>query len=230
MSIPEHVVLIPDGNRRWARAQGKPSFFGHRMGVAAFETIFDYALQQGIPYVTFWGCSINNIQKRDPKEIKFLLQTFKKYLKKLAHSKKIQKNDVRVRVLGAWRNYFPPDVAAAAEEAMAATKRNSKYNLTLLLAYNGDEEMLRAVQQIIKSGTKKINPETIKQNLYTKELPLVDLLVRTGGDPHLSTGFMMWDTQNAELYFTDKMWPEFDKKEFDRALEFFGQAGRRLGK
>lgn len=229
MTLPTHIAIIPDGNRRWAKERGKPSFFGHRAGVKIFETTLEEAIKHGITYTTFWGCSIDNLQKRDSKEIAFLLQIFKLYFTRLATSKRIQKNGVKIRVLGQWKKMFPPDVKEAVEKAIVATKNNSTHHLTLLLAYNGNEEMLNAVSKLTESG-KPVSSETLKNNLYTKELPTVDLVIRTGGDPHLSNGFMMWDTQDSELYFTNKMWPDFSSAELQKALQFFARAGRRLGK
>ncbi|MBI5728818.1 MAG: di-trans,poly-cis-decaprenylcistransferase [Candidatus Magasanikbacteria bacterium] len=229
MPTPHHIVFIPDGNRRWAKRQGKPAFFGHRAGFKAVETIFESAMDRGIPYITIWGCSIDNITKRDPKEIAFLYKTFTALFKRLAASQSIRERGVRIRALGRWRDYFPPDLQRVINLATEKTKENSSFHLTLLLAYNGNEEMLSAIQKIAKNK-EPITLATVKNSLYTRDLPPVDLVVRTGGDPHFSNGFMMWDIQNAELYFTDKMWPEFTPAELNRALAFYTAAGRRGGK
>lgn len=229
MSLPQHIVFIPDGNRRWAKERGQPSFFGHRAGFNAAEAIFEAAFEQGTPYVTFWGCSIDNLIKRDPKEVAFLMQIFKKMFTRLASSKKLIKQGVKIRVLGKWQEMFPDDVITAAEEVIEKTKKNTGPTLTLLLAYNGNEEMLSAIKKLCKNN-EPITMESVKSKLYTKDLPPVDLVVRTGGDPHLSNGFMMWDIQDAELYFTDKMWPDFTPHELGAALAFYVAAGRRLGK
>lgn len=229
MTLPNHIVFIPDGNRRWAKQQGKPAFFGHRAGFKMAETIFDAALEKGIPYVTLWGCSIDNVTKRGPAEVAFLYKIFGLLFKRLAASKAIQKRGVHIQALGRWPDYFPADLQKTIKTALEKTKKNKAFHLTILLAYNGNEEMLSAIKKIARSKGP-ISLETIKQNLYTRELPPVDLVVRTGGDPHFSNGFMMWDTQNAELYFTDKMWPEFTPEELDRALAFFAGAERRGGK
>ncbi len=229
MSLPEHIVFIPDGNRRWAKERSQPSVFGHRAGFNAAEIIFESAFEQGIPYVTFWGCSIDNLTKRDSKEVAFLMEIFKKMFIKLASSKKLIKQGVKIRVLGKWQELFPADVALAAEEVIEKTKHNTGPTLTLLLAYNGNEEMLTAIKRLYHSNDL-ITSESLKNKLYTKDLPPVDLVVRTGNDPHLSNGFMMWDIQDAKLYFSDKMWPDFTPHELGTALAFYISAGRRLGK
>ncbi len=236
MSLPEHVVCIPDGNRRWAKEKGLPSFMGHREGAKAFETVLYAALDEQIKNITVWGCSIDNVTKRDPKEVKFLFELFERHFKKLLKSKVVREREVRVRFLGAWKKYFPESCQAVMREVEAATKKNANHNLTFLLAYSGVEEMTQAVQKI--AATKAKDPEmvitanTIKEFLYTKDLPSVDLVIRTGthGDPHFSSGFMMFDVADAQLYFTQTHWPDFGKAEFHTALVHFENTERRKGK
>lgn len=228
MALPQHIVFIPDGNRRWAKKQGKPAFFGHEAGAKIADAIFNASLEKGIPYTTFWGCSIDNLTKRDPAEVAFLMQIFKSLCNRIADSKKLAEAGVRVRVLGQWKKLFSEGAALAVENVIEKTKHNTKCNLTLLFAYNGNEEMLSAIKKLTAEKLE-ITSENLKKCLYTSELPPVDLVVRTGGEPHFSNGFMMWDLQNAELYFTDKTWPEFTPEELDHALEFFNSSSRRLG-
>lgn len=250
MSLPAHIALIPDGNRRWAKKRGLPSFFGHRAGAKAAGKVLQTALDFKIPYVSLWGCSIANITKRSAGEIRFLFKLFSVYFKKLGKSKIIHQNKIRIRALGQWQKYFPTDLQKEIEKTLEATKSYNDYNLTFLLAYNGTEEMISAVQSMVgagsprpgDNGTKKpdgkteplpaneIDEQNIKKHLYTKDLPAVDLVIRTGGDPHLSAGFMMWDVAEAQLYFTDKMWPDFDPTEFKKAISVYENTERRLGK
>lgn len=229
MALPNHIVFIPDGNRRWAKERGQPSVFGHRAGFNAGEIIIEAAFDKEIPYVTLWGCSVDNLIKRDSKEVAFLMEIFKKMFTNLGSSKKLIKQKIKIKVLGKWREMFPDDVITVAEEIIEKTKNNTGPTLTLLMAYNGNEEMLTAIKRLCQSSDP-ITSESLKSKLYTKDLPPVDLVVRTGGDPHLSNGFMMWDIQDAELYFTDKMWPDFSPHELGNALAFYETAGRRLGK
>ena len=154
----------------------------------------------------------------------------------------MHKHKVHINAFGEWDTYFPPETKAALKTALSATKDYKNFQLTFLLAYNGTNEMVRAVQGIVadtvgigrdlslQNGKPKITPETIKQHLYTKDLPPVDLIIRTGNDPHLSTGFMMWDAAEAQLMFSPKMWPDFNENELEKALKAYGAAERRQGR
>jgi undecaprenyl diphosphate synthase len=200
------------------------------------EDTLDAALKLGVNAVTVWGCSIDNVTKRDSKEIAFLFALFERHFKKLLKSKVVRDREVRVRFLGAWKKYFPAGCQKVMNEVEEATKKHSNHNLTFLLAYSGVEEMTQAVQKIAAKKAKQpdleINTDTIKQFLYTKDLPVVDLVIRSGSedDPHFSSGFMMLDVADAQLYFTKTHWPDFGEKELSKALERFAKSERRLGK
>lgn len=228
-----HLAIIPDGNRRWAKQHGLPAFFGHREGAKTTEKILTAALEeQQIPYVTFWGASLSNITKRDAKELAFLYKLFTAYFKKIAKARLVHKNEVNIRVLGRWSDYFPKETKAAIERAVSATSRYRKFHLTILLAYSGSEEMLAAINRLVRAGNKlgPVDAATIKNSLYTKNLPPVDLIIRTGREPHLSDGFMMWDAADAQLLFSDKMWPAFSAADLARAVASFRHTERRRGK
>ncbi len=234
MSLPTHIAIIPDGNRRWAKKKNLPSFFGHRAGAKTTEKILTAAIKLGVPYLTFWGASINNVTKREPLEINFLFKLFTLYFKKIAKAKLVHQNQVKIQVLGLWPRYFPKECREAIKLAAAATKNYKKHTLTILLAYNGTEEMASAVKKMVRlakeSPKTEVTEALIKDNLYTKDLPPVDLVIRTGNESHLSTGFMMWDTANAQLYFSPNLWPDFSETEFASALKNFEKTERRLGK
>jgi undecaprenyl diphosphate synthase len=236
MSLPQHIAIIPDGNRRWAKEKHVPTFMGHRRGAKAIEDILDAGVKAGVFSMTVWGCSIDNVTKREAKEVNFLYALFEQHFKRLLKNKIVHKKEVRIRFLGAWKKYFPPSCQQVMLEVEEATKKYDKHNLTFLLAYSGVEEMTQAVQKIAAKKAKQpdfaITSETIKQHLYTKDLPPVDLVIRTGseGDPHFSSGFMMLDVADSQLYFTKTLWPDFDPKEFERVLAGFGKTERRLGK
>jgi undecaprenyl diphosphate synthase len=238
MNLPNHIVLIPDGNRRWAREKGLPSYFGHRQGVKAAEKILKAALETKIPCFTFWGSSLDNITKRSPQEVKFLFDIFERWFKKLTKNKEIHQNFVKINVLGRWNKLFPEKVKKPIKEAIEKTKNYKNYQLTFLMAYSGIDEMTNAIKQIAKrksqSAKFKINEETIKNNLWTKDLPAVDLLIRTGNErdnwSHFSSGLMMWDTANAQFYFTKTLFPDFSVEEFKKAIEQYSQTERRMGK
>jgi len=235
MNLPQHIVIIPDGNRRWAKKKGLPAFFGHRAGAKALEKILKTILELKIPCFTFWGASIDNIIKRPKQEVDFLFKIFEQYFKKLAKSKEVRENKVRVNVLGRWEKLFPEKVKKSIKQAIEKTKNYKNYNLTILLAYSGVDEMKEAIQKIsdlrFKNKDLRIDGNLIKANLWTKDLPPVDLVIRTASasEPHLSNGMMMWDIADAQFYFTDTLFPDFSALEFKKAVEKYGETERRLG-
>ena len=234
-NIPKHVAIIPDGNRRWARKKGFKPWIGHREGVNHFEKVLNKALELKIPYLTFWGGSWDNLTKRAKIEVNFLFKVYTEQFKRIINDKRIHQNKVRVNVFGRWREILPKETQRAIEEAIEATKNYNKYFFTFLLAYNGTDEMMDCIQKIARlnnpNKTIKVNQNLIKENLWTKDLPQVDLVIRTGcgGDPHLSAGFMMWDTAYSQLYFTDTLFPDFSSKEFEKIVKDYSKRERRIG-
>lgn len=230
LHIPGHLAIIPDGNRRWAREHSLLPWEGHEKGSQILETLLEGVIEKGITYTSFWGSSKDNLTKRPPQEVKFLLEIFKKYFKRVIEMPVVHQNKIHLNILGSWREQFPEDVRAVMESALEKTKDYNKFFVNFFIAYSGTEEMLDAINQMIRSGAGKIDSKLLKQNLLTRELPPVDLLVRTGGEPHNSDGFMMWDTANAQLYFSDKLWPDFTRADLNIALDNFAGRERRLGK
>ncbi|MBI1833707.1 MAG: di-trans,poly-cis-decaprenylcistransferase [Candidatus Andersenbacteria bacterium] len=229
-AIPRHVAIIPDGNRRWAKGQGLSAFDGHQKGVDIFRDVVNHAADKGVRAISLWGMSIDNFVKRSPLEIKGLVNIFQKEFERMLTDSDIHERKMRVRVFGRWQEKFPRKLRSAIEAVEEATAKYSNYAMNLFLAYNGTDEMIQAVQKIVESGQKKITSSVIKEHLFTKDLPSVDLLIRTGGEPHLSAGFMMWDVADSELYFTDTYWPAFTTNEFDIALSEYATRRRKHGK
>lgn len=231
-SIPLHVALIPDGNRRWAQQNNVSTFDGHMRGMNSFKDVLYHAVDKDVRYISIWGLSVDNLIKRAPEEVAGLIRIFRGMFENLLKDTDIHRLKVKVRVLGLWRKQFPAEVVSVIESVEKTTQDYDAYNLTIFLAYDGKQEMKSAIEAIIKTQSQEaeITDEIIKQNLFTKDLPPVDLLIRTGGDPHLSAGFMMWDIADSELYFTPKLWPDFSPQEFDKALDFYASRERRLGK
>lgn len=232
-NIPNHVAFIMDGNRRWAINHMMEVWKGHKSGALAVKEIIKEAVRLKIPYFSFWGSSLDNIAKRSKEEVSYLFEIFKKNFLDLAKDKDVHQYKIRVRVFGRWRELFPDDVKKAIKSAVEATKNYNDYFLNVFLAYSGIDEMEEAVRKIAEDAKKnprlKITAETIKKYLFTSQLPPVDYLVRTGGNPHLSGGFMMWETADAQLYFTDKHWPDFSKEEFCLAIQEYGKRQRKFG-
>jgi undecaprenyl diphosphate synthase len=230
----EHIAIIPDGNRRWASANGKTSEQGHLEGFERTREIIEKAFIGRVRNLTFWGTSLDNLVKREEEEVKHLYGGFQKYFNYLLTYKEIHKQGVKVNMLGRWQELFPESLQKIIQTAIDTTQGYSNYTLNFLLGYNGDEEMLQAIKAI--SDQKSANPnleitsDLVKKSLYTKDLPPVDLLIRTGGEPHNSVGFMMWDTANAQYYFTDINYPDFTIQEFDKAIAEYNTRGKRRGK
>jgi len=237
MNLPQHIVLIPDGNRRWARKRGLPPFFGHRQGVKTLEKILKAALDLKIPYFTFWGTSLDNVTKRSSSEVNFLFKLFERHFKKLAKVREVHQNGVRINVLGRWEKLFPEKTKKAIREAIEKTKNYKNYQLTFLMAYSGIDEMTTAIRGIaefrIQNSELRINEESIKANLWTKDLPAVDLVIRTASErdnwSHLSAGLMMWDLADAQICFTQTLFPDFSVAEFKKAIKQYSQTERRMG-
>jgi len=234
-NIPNHVALIPDGDRRWARKQGLQPWIGHRVGVKAFEKVLEKALELKITHITFWGGSWDNLTKRPKIEVNFLFKVYADQFKRLAKDKRTHQNKVKIDVLGRWKEILPKETQEAIEEAKEITKDYNKYFLTFLIAYDGRDEMINCIQKIVESSKNKaikINDKAIKENLWTKDLPPVDLVIRTGceDDPHLSAGFMMWDISYSQLYFTKTFLPVFSPKEFEEIIKDYSERERRLGR
>lgn len=233
-SLPNHLAIIPDGNRRWARERGLRPWEGHGEGINNLEKILKIVLKYRVKTFSFWGASLDNVDKRPAREVIFLLSLFRKKFLAIAKNKDIHENKVRINVLGKWKEKFPSVVGAAIEKSIEATKDYSEFSLNFLLAYNGTDEMLEAIKNIAKQARKnsqlKITPELVKQNLFTAGLPPVDYIIRTGGEPHNSVGFMMWDSADAQYYFTDKLFPDFHEEDFLEALKEYDQRERRFGK
>jgi len=231
-----HVAVIPDGNRRWARMHGLPVLAGHKEGGRALERLIKDIIgleELGIDCFTFWGASVANLTKRPLEETDFLNKLFANGFHALANNQAIHQHQIRVRVLGLWPLFLGKESQKSIEEAMEATAAYSRGMLNLLIAYDGTEEMLRAIQAIAEEAKRDasliVTRQTIKDWLLTKELPSVDLVIRTGGEPHLSAGFMMWDVADAQLIFFKKLWPDFTPDDLRQAVMDFKGRKRRFG-
>lgn len=231
--VPNHVAFIMDGNRRWAANHMIEAWRGHERGASTTKEIIKESVRRDVRYFSFWGSSLDNIAKRSKEEVSHLFRIFKTNFNDLAKDKEIHEHKIKVSVLGRWKELFPTDTKSAIESAIRATKEYNKYFLNIFLAYSGIDEMENAVKKILEESKKnpmiKITAETIKNYLFTKQLPPVDYLVRTGGNPHLSGGFMMWETADAQLFFSEKNWPDFTTEDYHSALEEYSRRQRKFG-
>ncbi|MBU4298523.1 di-trans,poly-cis-decaprenylcistransferase [Patescibacteria group bacterium] len=230
-----HVAIIPDGNRRWAKRKGIAGQDGHAIGVETTQKIFEKALELKIPYTTFWAASYDNLIRRSREEVNFLTCLVSTEFQRLLKDAKINENKIKIRILGRFREIMPEKTVQIIEKLMEKTEKNNLFSRTFLLAYNGTDEMTEAVKKIARAAKEsaiKITSEAIKNFLWTKDLPPVDLVIRTGceGDPHNSAGFMMWHTTQSQYYFTKTLYPDFSPEEFQVAVQGFLKRERRFGK
>lgn len=235
--MPNHVAIIPDGNRRWAKKNNMKPWKGHKAGAEVIEELSRKALQMGVKYLTFWGSSEDNLKKRPFEEKKELLKIYEEYFQKLISSSDIFDNETRIQIIGRWKEQFPRRLKKILEEGVIKTKNHSASFLNFLLAYSGDDDILHAVKEIKKQARSsakdfEITRDLLQESLISSPLPQVDLVIRTGvqGDPHNSAGFLMWQTQNSQYHFSEKLFPEFSPHELEKALKEFAARERRLGK
>ena len=230
--LPRHFVIIPDGNRRWATDRGLEPWEGHEAGAQNTEKLIREAKRLGAKEISFWGSSLENLVKRPVLESKALLRIYETYFKRLLESDAIHKDQVKIRFIGRWEEQFPVSLKKIMHDCILATKNYDKHFLNFFLAYSGDDDMRQAIQKIAQGLPvgDKVTDEMIKKNLMTSDLPPVDLLIRTGGEPHLSAGFMMWDIANTQFYFSPKYYPDFDEASLREALIDYASRSRRFGR
>lgn len=224
--IPQHIGIIIDGNRRWAKAHNLPTFEGHRVGFDKVKEIAEYALEKGVKIMTIYAFSTEN-WKRSQDEVNYLLGLFKILLQKEASY--LLKKGIRLQILGD-RDGLTNDLQEAIVKAEDLTKLADKGILNICFNYGGRDELVKAVKKIVisKIPASEINEDLIKQNLYSKNIIDPDFIIRTSGEQRLS-GFLTWQSVYSELYFAKKMWPEFAKEDFDLALKEYSNRQRRFG-
>ena len=222
-SIPKHVGIIMDGNGRWAKLRGKERSYGHKVGSNNVEKIVSHAFNCGVEALSLYAFSCEN-WSRPKKEVDELMRLLKVYFKKFIN--KILKNDVRLFVMGDL-SVLDNELQKTIKEAMDKSKDNKKTTLNIAVNYGGRQEIVKAVNELIKNG-EEITVDGINNHLYTAELGEPDLIIRKGGELRISN-FMLYQGAYSELYFTQVLWPDFNEEEFDKALEEFGKRNRRYG-
>lgn len=228
--VPNHIAIIPDGNRRWAKAHRLNPWDGHDAGFGLFETLTKASYKHGVKYVTFWVASYDNMHNRSRIEVSYLIKLLYRELTKPSGIMKFVQDRVKVNIIGEWETELKDQkVIDKINELQEQTKHFTENILTFLFVYDGKREMLSAVNSLVKLG-KKVTEENLRKALWTSELPDVDLVIRTGGEPHWSAGFLMWHTAHSQFYFTDVLWPDFEKSELKKAFNDYANRERRLGK
>lgn len=222
--LPNHVGIILDGNRRWAKARGLPSLEGHRQGGEVFKQIVGHAFNSGINYVSAYVFSAEN-SGRSRKEVSYLMdlvtQAVGQYLEEF------DERGIKIVILGR-RSGLRRRVLAAIKRAEQQTMSNTNGTLALCFNYGGHEEIVDAANQLLDE-TRPITPENLYQTMYEPDIPDIDLIIRTSGEQRLS-GFMLWRASYAELFFSPVMWPAFTTDDFDSAINDYKNRTRRLGK
>ena len=221
----KHIAIILDGNRRYAKKFGIPNFRGHQKGFDKIKDVLKWCIELGIKEVTLYCFSTENF-KRNKKEVNYLFGLFRKKIKDFKKDKVIHGNKVRVSFIGR-TSMFPEDMQKDMKDVMEATKDYENYKLNLALAYGGRSEIVDAFKRIIKNGIKDINEAVIKEHLYLPDD--VDILIRPGGEKRISN-FLLWQSCYAELFFIDKLWPEFTKQDLIDIINEFRERERRYGK
>jgi undecaprenyl diphosphate synthase len=214
-----------DGNGRWARKRGLPRVMGHKVGVESVRSVIRVARKVGIRYLTLYTFSSENWQ-RPKEEVSYLMQLLKTLL--IKEVDELKRQGVRIRAIGRLGN-LGKEVLEALNYAIEKTKDNRDLNLYLALSYGGRQEIVDAVNTILRLGIKEVDEEKFRNFLYDPELPDVDLLIRTAGEYRISN-FLLWHTAYAELYITDVLWPDFREEEFLKAIEDYSKRVRKFGK
>lgn len=230
LKMPRHVAIILDGNGRWAKAKGMPRNYGHVQGAKTVENICETAWKMGIPYLTVYAFSTEN-WSRPQDEVDALMKLLRQYLKDCI--KRSTKNNMCVRVLGDI-SPLDADLKASIVELEEVSKGNTGLHFQVALNYGSRDEMLRAVRAMAEKVSEgrlaldEIDEGRFSDYLDTNGIPDPDLLIRTSGEERLSN-FLLWQLAYTEFYFTDVLWPDFNKKELQKAIEYYNKRDRRFG-
>ena len=226
-NIPSHVAIIMDGNGRWAKQKSKIRLYGHLNGVQAVRETVEGAAEIGIKYLTLYAFSQENWE-RPKKEITGLMNLLMKTIKKEIPT--LMKNNIKLKAIGNIRE-LPNACQKNLQEAIEKTKKNNHMTLILALSYSSRWEIVEAVKKIIKIAPddSEINENLFSKYLNTNEIPDPELVIRTSGEYRISN-FLLWQIAYSELYFSKKLWPDFNKKDLNKAISDFKKRKRRFGK
>jgi len=226
--IPYHIVLFPDGNRRWARKRGLPEYEGHKKGEEKFKEFLFWCKKKGVKILTVFGFSTEN-WKRSKREVKYLMKLFEEGLSDKKTLKRFQKEGVMVKIIGQ-KERLPKTLQKVIENLENLTKNNKKFRLNLAVSYGGRWDIVQAIKQIIKKKipAEKITEKLVEKFLSTAGVPAPDLVIRAGGERRFSN-FLLWQAAYSELYFSKTLWPDFTEKDLDAALLDYAKRQRRFG-
>jgi undecaprenyl diphosphate synthase len=227
-AVPRHVAIIMDGNGRWARKRLMPRVAGHKKGVETVREVVRACIERGVEHLTLFAFSSEN-WRRPEDEVSFLMNLFLRALED--EVARLHKNEIRFRVIGDLER-FDPRIRNLIADAEALTRDNTRLTLSIAANYGGRWDILQAVNKMIAANPDKRGgfvEEELAPFLALADVPEPDLFIRTGGEERISN-FLLWQLAYTEFYFTEALWPEFDAKAFEAALESYGQRERRFGR
>ncbi len=230
LKIPEHIAIILDGNGRWAKKKFMPRNYGHTAGSKNVEKICEDAYKLGVKYLTVYAFSTEN-WKRPQDEVDALMKLLQTYLE--TSVKTSTKNNMRVRVIGD-KSKLNGDIKKSIENLEEVSKNNTGLNFQVAINYGSRDELIRAVKSLAKDVKENkvqiddIDEQLFEQHLDTCDIPDPDLLIRTSGEQRLSN-YLLWQLAYTEFYFTDVLWPDFNKKELLKAIEYYNGRNRKFG-
>lgn len=229
--VPKHIGIIMDGNRRFAKRLMLKPWKGHEWGYEKVKKLLDWGKELDLEELTLYAFSIENFD-RPKEEFDYIMDLARKAFDELKKDKRVSENKVRINFIGRiWM--FPKDIQKKMQDLMEQTKKHDRFFLNFAMAYGGRAEIIDATKRIaeaVKNGTldvNEINENTFREHLYMESEP--DLIIRTSGEKRTS-GFLLWQGSYAELYFVDKLWPEFEKEDLVKAIEDYSKRERRFGK
>lgn len=225
-NLPKHIVVLPDGNRRWARERRRDFRYGYQKGYQRLVDLTQWLVERKIPVLTVFGFSTEN-WRRPKDQVDYLMNLIEVTLKK--NQKKFLKNGIRVRIIGE-RKALKKSLQKTINKVERLTRENNKIILNLAINYGGRWDIVQAIKKIIKSKLPldKITEDLVNSLLSTENLPEPDLVIRTGGEKRLSN-FLVWQTTYSELFFLNKHWPDFTEKDLDKILQEYQRRQRRFG-
>ena len=224
MNKINHIAIIMDGNGRWGKKRGKSRKFGHLNGVKVIEKVVKFSIKLKIPILTFYTFSTEN-WKRPKTEINFLFQLIDNYFVKEINN--LVKNNIKINIIGNIKK-LPKKIKKRLQESVNRTRKCRKILINLALNYGSKDEIINSIR-LMKAKKQNISIKNFEKNLYTKKIPDPDILVRTGGKKRLSN-FLLWQLAYSELYFTDKLWPDFTTRDLNKVIKNFKGVKRNFGK
>jgi undecaprenyl diphosphate synthase len=225
-----HVAIIMDGNGRWAQARGLPRLEGHRGGVRAVREVITHCRESGLEFLTLYAFSVEN-WSRPRHEVEGLMRLLVRFLAE--RGRELAENGIQLRTIGDIGR-LPRRARNLLERVVASTRELDGMRLSLALSYGGRDEIVRAARRLVLRAiggdldAAAVNEELLADELDTRDTPPVDLVIRTGGENRLSN-FLLWQSAYAELYFTDRRWPDFTAADFDRAVAWYHERHRTFG-